>query len=286
MPYSSRNIQGGNLGPGDFVAANPNIGADDSSIAFLVKYVGDEATATVQVDSNGDILFLANASATNTPLEVGGAAGTIDVSDANANEIGDVIDAINLTTDWIAVAIDSTPGELTEAKGGSGLALIVMSATNAKVAEGIPIYWDTSAAWRDARLVAPVALRTDIRPYQNTRERVGSTSYAKGGVDPALPFAGRSTVIYDVNWLSTYGSGTSFLAVYSVDPKASDNRDAKASKEVYGIVSGATTVTTDKSFRNGLEGERGNRLIVAVENSAAQSAVKLGVNAELQRKLN
>jgi hypothetical protein len=242
------------------------------------------------VNASGDLLFLSgdfgSETAADTPLEVGGAAGTIDVSDANANEIGDVIDAINLTTDWIAVAIDSTLGELTEAKGGAGLALIVMAATQAKVEKGIPIYWDTTAAWRDAVLVAPDALRTDIRPYQNTRDLVGSTDYAKGGVDPALPFRGRSTVIYDVTWLSTYGSGTSNLAIYSEDPTVSSDRSLKATKEVYGEVSGATTVRTNREFRNGLEGERGNRMIVAVENSAAQSVVKLGVGAELQRKLN
>jgi hypothetical protein len=290
MPYSSRNIQGGNLGPGDFVAANPNLGADDKSIAILVKYVGAEESGTVAVEvTSGDVKFLSgdvgSETAADTPLEVGGTAGTFDVSDANGNEIGDLVDAINLNADWVAVAIDSTLGELTEAKGGSGQALATMAATQAKVAKGIPLYWDTSLAWRDAVLVAPDSLRTDIRPYQ-TNDGGASTSYAKGGIDPARPFQGRSTVIYDVRWLSTFGSGTSFLAVYSEDPTVSSDRSLKATKEVYGIVSGATTVNTDKSFRNGLEGERGNRMIVAVENSAAQSVVKLGVNGELQRKLN
>jgi hypothetical protein len=290
MPYSSRNIQGGNLGPGDFVAANPNLGADDKSIAMLIKYVGSAESGTVEVDSSGDIVLLAgdvgSEVSTDMPSETGGTAGTIDVSDANANEVGDVIDAINAHADWIAVLIDATTGELTEAKGGSGAAFLDQGPIQAKVAKGIPIYWDTSAAWRDAVLVAPDALRTDIRPYQTNEPGAASASYAKGGVDPAKPFQGRSTFIYDVSWLSTYGSGTSALAIYSEDPTQTDDRSTKASKQVYGEASGNTTVRVNHEFRNGLEGERGRRLLVAVENSAAQSVVNLGVSGELQRKLN
>jgi hypothetical protein len=281
MSYTSHNgPQGGNLGPGEFRAANPHLGADDKSIAFLVKYVGTEESGTVEIDTNGDVLTkdgdYGSEAAAGNALETGGTAGTIDVSDVNANELGDVIDALNANANWIAVAIDSTLGELTEAKGGSGLAFLDSGPTQAKVAKGIPVYWDTTAAWRDAVLVAPDAFRTDIRVYQDSET----------SVDPSFPFKGTSTKIADFDALSTYGSGTSTIKIYQEDPSVTSDRSLKATKEVYSLAGGATTVVVNKEFRTPLESERGTRLIVAIENSAAQSVVGLHVSGQLGRKLS
>ncbi len=161
-----------------------------------------------------------------------------------------------------------------------------MSASNAKVEKGLPIYWDTSASWRNSVRVAPDAYRKDIRLYQNTRQLVGSTAYAKGGVDPAFPYQGRSTFIYDMSWVSTFGSGTGNVAIYEEDPKVTSSRVLKATIQKWNILHVTTVVGQNQEFRNGFEGERGKRLIVALENSAAQSVVRLGVTGELQRKLN
>ncbi len=74
--------------------------ATDLAVGLLIWYDGPLTYATIQVNAGGDILGLADDTDTTPVLaavfkEVGGSAGTIDVSDANGNTFGEVEDAIN-----------------------------------------------------------------------------------------------------------------------------------------------------------------------------------------------
>jgi len=82
-----------------------NINAADVSPAIVIKYFppqggsADALTPTVAVEADGNLTFTVAAAAyTGFELPVSGAlGGVIDVSDAEANTVGEVVDAINST---------------------------------------------------------------------------------------------------------------------------------------------------------------------------------------------
>lgn len=278
MPFSSNYVGGSNLGPGDFRAASPSLGADDKSIALLIQYVGPSQSGTVEVDANGDLLFKSGAvgaEAADTTVGLPTLNGTIDVSDAAALLMGQVVDNINASANWVAVMVDSIRGDDTTAKGATTAAFLVISASQAKVKGGLKINWDTSTAWRDRVLLAPSDFRNKIEVYK--------TGYSE--VDQAFPFKGYGATIKEAYWVNTYGSGTSDLTIYAENAGETAN-PAVASQVVYKQASGATTVAVNKEFEGGLRFERGKRVVVAIDNSAAQSVVQLNVVGEFERRLN
>lgn len=271
MPYSSTNIQGGNLGPGDFRAANPALQADDKSIAFLIKYIGSQASGLVEVAS-GDIIFTHGAvGAEASDATVGNATtGRIDISNAAEDTVAEALALINQSANWIAVAVDAVGSDAI----GTSAELLTAAATQAKVAKGIPVYWDTTAKMNDTVLVAPNALRTDIRPYyapENDEK-----------VDAMRPFKGTAAKVFNINATSTYASGTSDIQILSdPDPEGTSSTVDRV------VAGGDTTVRKEVDWSNApYEGERGRRILVRISNSAAQSAVELAVSGELFRKLN
>lgn len=269
---------GANLGPGDFRAASPSLGADDKSIALLVQYVGTSQSGTVEVNATGDILFKHGAvgsEAADTTVGLPTLDGTIDVQDASALLIGQVVDNINASANWVAVMVDSIRGDDTTAKGATTIGFLDEGPNQAKIKGGLPVYWDTSLAWRDRVLVAPAAFRNKIEVYKTSSD----------GVDQAFPFKGYGATLKEVDWRSTYGSGDSFLRIYAEPATATDNV-AIALRQVYEQASGATTVLVNKEFESGLRLERNARVLVAIDNSAAQSVVTLNVNGEFERRLN
>ena len=82
---------------------------DDAPIALAIRYVGSEDSATVTV-SSGDITFqhgdLASEAVDGTIDSGANDDGVIDVSDANANTMGEVVDLINASANWEAKLVD------------------------------------------------------------------------------------------------------------------------------------------------------------------------------------
>ena len=188
MAFSSRLSQGANLGPGDFRSANPALGADDSSVAFIIKYVGTSASGKVTVAS-GDIQLTHGAVGSEAADSSVGSntAGSVDISDSDEDTVAEALSLINQSSNWIAVAVDCVGSDTI----GTSALLVTMAATQAKTAKGVQVKFDTTAKLADSVLVAPAALRTDIRPYQATATTV----------DNMLPFRGTATSVAAISAL-------------------------------------------------------------------------------------
>lgn len=119
--------------------------SQDVSVAGRVQYVGSEASGTVTVSSAGDITFqhgdLASEAVDGTIDSGGDDPGVIDVSDANANTLLEVIGLINASPNWRAFAEAGLPDDDMDASTGS---ILAKSETQAKVAAGLPFYYDGS----------------------------------------------------------------------------------------------------------------------------------------------
>ena len=270
MAFSSRLSQGANLGPGDFRSANPALGADDSSVAFIIKYVGTSASAKVTV-SSGDIQLTHGAVGSEAADSSVGSntAGSVDISDGDEDTVAEALSLINQSSNWIAVAVDCVGSDTI----GTSALLVTMAATQAKTAKGVQVKFDTTAKLADSVLVAPAALRTDIRPYQATATTV----------DNMLPFRGTATSVAAISATSTYGSGSSTIQIIQDDDPTTNGSSAIVHSEA----SGSTTVnkTVDRT-QTPFEGERSERVIVRLVNSAAQASVFLGVSGEMARNLS
>jgi hypothetical protein len=93
------------------VLGSASVGA---AVAWI-RYEGDTGSgATLQVDaSTGDLYGTTDGTTADTQwLESGGTAGTIDVSDANANSMGEVIDIINECDNWCGVLLAAQRSDL------------------------------------------------------------------------------------------------------------------------------------------------------------------------------
>ena len=94
------------------------------SVAMLVKYVGTSTSATtdVAVAAGGDMTFrIAGAAdtAVNTVAQgslCGATPGTLDLSTpaGTCDTLGEVVDVINASGDWIAVLVDGLRSDLTD----------------------------------------------------------------------------------------------------------------------------------------------------------------------------
>ncbi|MFA5151866.1 MAG: hypothetical protein WC554_04815, partial [Clostridia bacterium] len=158
---------------------------DDAPVSLVVMYVGDEASATVTVAS-GDITFKhgdAGSEAVDDTIDSGGDdAGVIDVSDANANTLGEVVDLINASANWKAYLKDAL-----RADDSSGLLARSETTLVPNVTE-TPLYSDTST---DLRLSIRIGSRTKIN---GTEEHSAAE-------------------LLRVISTNTYGSGTSLVQV-------------------------------------------------------------------------
>lgn len=117
--------------------------ADDKDVAFKIRYIGSEATCKIAVDATtGDISSEAPVGTADANfLEPGGTAGNIDVSDANADTLGKVVNIIEGLADYECWFQDGLPDETSDD------VLLTMAATSAKDTD-LALYFDTSV--RDA----------------------------------------------------------------------------------------------------------------------------------------
>lgn len=118
-------------------------GADeDVCPGFIVQYIGDEASATIEVSSN-DILVKhgdSGSEAADATIDSDGdTAGEIDVSETPANTAKKVEDIFNASPNWRCRMTGCLPDDAT------ATLLVTRSATQVKVAAGLPLYIDGSA---------------------------------------------------------------------------------------------------------------------------------------------
>lgn len=253
----------------------PFVVQDDQDIALLVKYVGAQESGTVEVNASGDILFkdgVVGAEVADATVGLPTLNGTIDVSNAAADTLGEAVANINASVNWLAVIVDGVQSDLI----GTTIKLLDQGPLQAKVPEGISLEWDTSLVFELSRLIAPVVMRTDIRVYEFANQgKVGAKVLT---VDPRLPFGGTVGEFAIANAVSTYATGASVLTVLVSDP------DGGNPLVVYSEAGGATTAAKKFDFQFfPFRSDFGKRLLVRLDNSTAMSVATLQGQGALKR---
>ena len=244
------------------------VSADDTSVAMLVGYYGSGTSATMEVAQGGAITFLVAAAAyTGFECPVSGAlGGIIDTTNGACDTVDEVVDIINgSASDFRAVAVDALGTDSVDD-------FLTVGATQVTTTAGVTILFDTSAnfAVGEGRALIPDACRTDISCFVTGAGKILEN-----------PFGGRQTVIGWIEGLNTYASGTSILKAYSVKASNKRTNTTESVSTLWSEAMGATTANKQfTQFQNtNMLGGYGEKVIVRVTNSAAQSAVTLLVSA-------
>ena len=219
----------------ELAASQAILKADDEPVVMRIKYIGSEASGTVQVAATtSDMLFKhgdAGSETADSTIQVGTTAGTIDVSNAAANTVGEIVDVINASDNWEAVLIDSLRADTSTAK--------FLTAAAASANTYFDVNSDTSAA-----LYLTVSLQNEGLPSDNDDD------------------SGQKNNIVEIQSTNTYGSGSSTISVYSCV--------GSTETQVYSKAGGATTVEQTISFDDiGHDGGIGARTVVRMTGSAA-----------------
>lgn len=212
---------------------------DDGPVSLVIMYIGDEASATVTIST--DLTFkhgdLASEAVDDTIDSGGDDAGVIDISDANANTIGEVADIINASANWACYIKDAIRADTSAGFLARGETTLVPNVTET------PLYSDTST---DLRLTLRIGSRTRIN---GTEENSAAE-------------------IYRITSLNTFGSGTSLIQIYKV------NEINKTEEKIYEQSGGATTVEQKEQFQDDDQGavaceKTGEHLVARMIGSAA-----------------
>lgn len=229
---------------------------DDQDIGLVVRYKGTQASATVEVASaTGDITFKhgdLGAEAVDSTIDSGGNdAGVIDVSDATADTMGEVVDMINASPNWEAYLVDCLRTD------DSRTLLLTMAATQANktvVPQGVRLYKDSS---QNDNFDISVALMG--RAFPNGFERTEKTIEVVKGIVAT----------------NTFASGTNKIQVYEINPVT------RTETKVYERAGAATTVQLSLTSTDlTVSCDQGNYLLVRMVSSVAAATGLLTVVGE------
>lgn len=247
--------------------------ADDTDVKLLVKYVGTNASGgTVTVSAAGDITLAQGAVGSSTAdatlkCPSGGSNGVIDVSDASCNTLGEVINAINASSNWIAVPLDGLLSDDMNC-GGSGC-LKALSEATASILGGKSLFVETAVVLNSTIALVPPEAR-QIEFYVS-----GVTGY--GAALRRNPFAGYRTFVASQLATSTYGAGTSAMSITTVAPIYTRASSTESATTLYGpIAGGATTVSkTFIALSDPVKvlADSDQKVILRLTNSAAMATV-------------
>lgn len=218
---------------------------DDGDIGLVVRYKGAQASATVEVSSAGDITFKHGALSSevvDTTIDSGGNdPGVIDVSDSNANTFGEVVDLINASANWEAYLVGVLRADSSNASTGSLLEMVAAQAHKGVVASGVRLFKDTSKVLNITHAIFPKDFPVGYeRDYNKIAEVYGVTSN------------------------NTFGSGTSLIQVYEIDPVR------QTATKVFERAGAATTVEQNIDADSiHIWSDQGNYLLVRLIGSAA-----------------
>jgi hypothetical protein len=177
--------------------------AEDTDTALFIRYVGtDTGTNTVAVAAGGDLAFV-DAGTAGADVSVicpsGGTGGTIDVSNAACDTLGELVDVINDETDgnWVATIHAGLRSD------SSNDTLLLLSAADAAVVTGLVINWDSDVVNEVNFVLSDVS---DLRDYVGN-DRTGDLL--------SNPFAGLRANLQTFDFSINFGSAGTYT-VYSV----------------------------------------------------------------------
>ena len=140
------NVFGAQIQPFKATMVSDAIGAVDTTVALYVRYVGSSAaTSTVAVTGNNSMAFVDGGAADATvnvqdSNACGATPGTLDLTNANCNTYGGLVDRINKSKNWVAVLAGVLRSETSNANVNN------VAASNAvKNPDGLGITVKTSA---------------------------------------------------------------------------------------------------------------------------------------------
>jgi len=221
--------------------------ADDGDVAMVVRYIGSQASGTVEIDADGNLLFKHGVLDSEEADTTVSTDGTIDVSGASENTFVEVLEAIHASANWEAKLV----GALTT--DSSNNKLLLAAAAQAKSDAGLKLYFDTSdtlfISLNISAMGWEVQKGADGNPWSPDED-----DYINS--------------LFEWNQLNTYGSGTSIMTVYEVD-RASGRETTLITR-----AGAATTVVGNKDWTSGGNGwgicaAKGCELIVRMTGSAA-----------------
>jgi len=269
---------------------------DDAGAAIICKYVGTSGKGYITVSATAITFESPDSSTADTSLECpqsGALGGIVDTTNAACDTVGEFLDMVNLpTSNFRCVANAALRTD--DIKCSSNGCILAVTDKDATGPGGYSLLWDTSANWKQRIVVQQnpvVAPQYLLSRYLSNADPLQATLIKK-------PFDGTRSLLQSVSALSTYGSGTSTMVVYAVDQVqalgTSAGANAGATETVttlWSEAAGATTV--QKQFGScdtpatacspawgayGLFGPRNQKLIVALENSAAMSTTTFQEN--------
>jgi hypothetical protein len=226
--------------------------AVSTDVGIYVKYIGSAAgAATVAVDAaTGDLTFIADGAADATlecPLSAP-FAGVIDVSDAACNTVGEVVDIINMSANWVAV-----PHAMLRSDSSNNT-LITLAATSAKGPGGLGLLKDSAVALNMGVVLFPTG--TAGGPYTDLGADNGISNYlnSNGVVSNKLkpnPFNDRNTtLLYAHENITTTDNAANLFRVFCVVPNFNPAKSTTAAvvsaetvRELYQEAAALTTAT-------------------------------------------
>lgn len=233
--------------------------AVNTNTPLVIRYVGATALGgTVTVAAGGDITLsegAVGASAVDTTAGCPAAGtGIIDVSDPACDTFGEVVNNINGTgTNWRVVLLDGLASQ------SSNNTLAALAETAANTTSGLGLYADQAISF------------TYTYAIQSTRTLDWFMQGGSASIFNPDPYGDGRPVIYFLSSTCTYGAGTSRMKVYAVDYVMSGTTYSETVTTLYNTASAATTVTKEVPWAYGLLADRGTKLVISIENSAAYS---------------
>jgi hypothetical protein len=260
------------------------IATDDTDVAMLVRYVGipgtgyTAATTTVEVgadlitfllDGVGDPEITAAALAAGCP----GAAGVIDIDDAQCNAIGEIVAVINAAAGWRAVPLDALATDQAYETGVSKR-LLTQGATSAAGADGLALPWDTTVQLSVSRALVPPEAR-----------KMGYYLSGNANVLNRDPFERSRALFLKGNGTVTTAGDATFSLISVRDTYNEAGALTEVATTLYTEPGGATTVNDVFDLGPyGIPGPWGEKVIARLSATTSASVVTLSAPAFFFRR--
>lgn len=259
--------------PGDSRSVSWGSSADDADVCFRIQYIGAQNAADVEVNAGGQILLKHGAVGATAADTLVSTDGTIDVTGGTEDTVGEVLNIINASVNWRAIHVDALLAD------SVNNVLLDSGPSDAKVAGGLAICWDTDAAFMVSHLVAPDAIRDNIEVYYDS----------DGNIDYDLPFKGTRAGVTYLAGVGTFASGVNSFQLHSESPRNAAGV-ALSTAQIYYDLTGATTVFAVAAGLDNLGGEivgkLGERVVARFDNDSVLASVQFQGNGRMFRSLS
>jgi hypothetical protein len=234
------------------------------TVGMLIKYIGTGSAATVEIDAGtGDIELEVADVADNLNVDTssvcaGGTAGSLDVSDAQCDTFGEVVDLINASTHWRAVLVSALRSDSTNNT------MTVLAESQATRTDGLTLFIDSAVSDWAGNALVPTGCLTNIRCYMTPQGKLLEN-----------PFGGKKVSLRFFQGLSTFDT-SSLFKVYSV--KVSNKAaGAETVTTLFSASTGASTVNAvaQALVNAAIPGRPHEKMIVRIESTAATSAFSI-----------